>query len=133
MIRTSRKQRLVMLGVSTALAAGGALLPTSAFAAPANSHTGAVISTHGDHGKNHHGNKGDGKKKGNRARDIENMPGCKFVSKKVYCEFKPEPKPAPKVNPPVVPESGADTPGPAPKPPVKSNPFEGPRQPPIGG
>ncbi|WP_405680819.1 hypothetical protein OG859_39070 [Streptomyces sp. NBC_00048] len=115
MIRTSRKQRLVILGVSTALAAGGALLPTSAFAAPANSHTGAVISTHGDHGKNHHGNKGDGKKKGNkrkgnRARDIENMPGCKFVSKKVYCEFKPETKPETKPDF-KDPETGADTRG----------------------
>ncbi|MGW7333647.1 hypothetical protein ACWGIU_34610 [Streptomyces sp. NPDC054840] len=120
MIRTSRKQRLVMLGVSTALAAGGALLPTSAFAAPATSHTGAMTSTHGDHGKNDHGKKGDGKKgdgkkkgnkrKGNRARDIENMPGCKFVSGSVYCKVKPETKPAPKPDF-KDPETGADTRG----------------------
>ncbi|OKK21851.1 hypothetical protein AMK16_00815 [Streptomyces sp. CB00455] len=35
MTRTSLTQRLALLGASGALAAGGALLPTSAFAAPA--------------------------------------------------------------------------------------------------
>ncbi|MFD7279180.1 hypothetical protein ACFV80_19585 [Streptomyces sp. NPDC059862] len=42
MTRTSRTQRLVMLAASTGLAAGGALLPTSAFAAPATPHTGTT-------------------------------------------------------------------------------------------
>ncbi|MEU7552769.1 hypothetical protein AB0B01_10460 [Streptomyces sp. NPDC044571] len=42
MIRTSFAQRLALLGVSGVLAAGGALLPSSAFAAPAAAPTAAV-------------------------------------------------------------------------------------------
>jgi predicted nucleic acid-binding protein len=53
MTRTSRTQRLVMLAASTALAAGGALIPSGAFAAtPATPHTGtvtAVVAGHQGH------------------------------------------------------------------------------------
>ncbi|GGW65152.1 hypothetical protein GCM10010503_47680 [Streptomyces lucensis JCM 4490] len=59
--QTSRIQRLALLGATAGLAAGGALLPTSAFAAPATSHTGsaAVVAhhhgdRHGDERGNHH-------------------------------------------------------------------------------
>ncbi|MFE2972736.1 hypothetical protein ACFXKC_56315 [Streptomyces sp. NPDC059340] len=55
MPRTSRTQRLVMLTASTALAAGGVLLPTSAFAAPSIPHTGAVA-TAAAHHDGHDGN-----------------------------------------------------------------------------
>ncbi|WP_371642730.1 hypothetical protein [Streptomyces mirabilis] len=75
MPRTSRTQRLVMLTASTALAAGGVLLPTSAFAAPALPHTGAVATAaahHDDHDGNSDrdswngkGNGGDWNGKGN--------------------------------------------------------------------
>ncbi|MEU9084544.1 hypothetical protein [Streptomyces sp. NPDC048357] len=107
MIRTSRKHRLTVLAVSAALVGGGALLPTSAFAAPA-AHTTEVTSaaaSHVDHAKGDHSGKGKnnkrGKKKnkGNRVRDVENMPGCKFFKNKVYCEHKPAPNPAPEPNP----------------------------------
>ncbi|KAF5992978.1 hypothetical protein [Streptomyces sp. WAC00263] len=49
MTRTSRTQRLVMLAASTALAAGGALIPSSAFAAPATSNTGHVVAVTASH------------------------------------------------------------------------------------
>ncbi|MCZ1003589.1 hypothetical protein O1M63_45635 [Streptomyces mirabilis] len=49
MTRTSRTQRLVMLAASTALAAGGALIPSSAFAAPATPHTGPVVAVTASH------------------------------------------------------------------------------------
>lgn len=49
MTRTSRTQRLVMLAASTALAAGGALIPSSAFAAPATPHTGPVAAVTASH------------------------------------------------------------------------------------
>ncbi|WP_404960304.1 hypothetical protein [Streptomyces sp. 147326] len=120
MIRTSRKQRLTMLAVSAALVGGGALLPTSAFAATA-SHTNEMTNVAGsqfDHGKGDHDGKGKknnkrGKKKnkGNRPRDVENMPGCKFFKNKVYCEHKPQPNPAPEPAPApgTPPAPGTDT------------------------
>ncbi|MFC9825239.1 hypothetical protein ACFWG6_28970 [Streptomyces erythrochromogenes] len=46
MTRTTLTQRLALLGASGALAAGGALLPTSAFAAPAPSQVTAVQTVH---------------------------------------------------------------------------------------
>ncbi|QIZ00899.1 hypothetical protein HEP87_53485 [Streptomyces sp. S1D4-11] len=49
MTRTSRAQRLVILAASTALAAGGALIPSSAFAAPATPHTGPVAAVTASH------------------------------------------------------------------------------------
>ncbi|MEU2429087.1 MULTISPECIES: hypothetical protein [unclassified Streptomyces] len=56
MIRTSRTRRLVILTASTALAAGGALLPTSAFAASEPTHTVAVeAAVKGDHWRGGHG------------------------------------------------------------------------------
>ncbi|MGW1886851.1 hypothetical protein [Streptomyces sp. NPDC001970] len=60
MTHRSRPQRLVILAASTALAAAGALLPTSAFAAPATPHAGTVAAAeagragHG-HGHGHQG------------------------------------------------------------------------------
>ncbi|MDX3540575.1 hypothetical protein PV721_41050, partial [Streptomyces sp. MB09-01] len=108
MIRTSRKQRLTMLAVSAALVGGGALLPSSAFAATAShaNEVTPVAAGHFDHGKSDHDGKGKKnnksgkkKKKGNGPRDVKNMPGCKFFKNKVYCEHKPEPNPAPKPHP----------------------------------
>ena len=51
-------RRIVMLTSTTALAAGGALIPASAFAAPAHSGVVAMAPTHGHHG--HHGDGGGG-------------------------------------------------------------------------
>ncbi|MEV6651144.1 hypothetical protein [Streptomyces sp. NPDC051219] len=50
MFRTSRTQRLALLTASTALAAGGSLLSSSAFAAPAAAHTApaGVVADHND-------------------------------------------------------------------------------------
>ncbi|MFI2301164.1 hypothetical protein ACH5AL_20290 [Actinacidiphila glaucinigra] len=42
MPRTLRTRRLAILTASAALAAGGALIPTTAFAAPASAQAGAV-------------------------------------------------------------------------------------------
>ncbi|MGI5253601.1 hypothetical protein [Actinacidiphila glaucinigra] len=42
MPRTPRSRRLAILTASAALAAGGALIPTTAFAAPASAQAGAV-------------------------------------------------------------------------------------------
>ncbi|WP_405769600.1 hypothetical protein OG539_33750 [Actinacidiphila glaucinigra] len=42
MPRTPRTRRLAILTASAALAAGGALIPTTAFAAPASAQTSAV-------------------------------------------------------------------------------------------
>ncbi|MFF7888264.1 hypothetical protein ACH40F_44325 [Streptomyces sp. NPDC020794] len=64
MPRTSRTQRLVMLTASTALAAGGVLLPTSAFAAPALPHTGAVATAAAHHDGNSDRDSWNGKGKG---------------------------------------------------------------------
>ncbi|MFC5802081.1 hypothetical protein [Streptomyces formicae] len=56
MTRTSRTRRLVILTASTALAAGGALLPTSAFAASEPTHTTTVeAAVKGDHWRGGHG------------------------------------------------------------------------------
>ncbi|GHE93201.1 hypothetical protein GCM10014715_56890 [Streptomyces spiralis] len=57
----SRTWHLLVLAASTALVAGGALLPASAFAATTTPHTGTATTMaahdgHGDHGK---GDKGD--------------------------------------------------------------------------
>ncbi|MFF3878829.1 hypothetical protein [Streptomyces sp. NPDC001978] len=41
--RTPRTRRLAILTASAALAAGGALIPTTAFAAPASAHAGTVV------------------------------------------------------------------------------------------
>ncbi|MCM9077251.1 hypothetical protein ACH4TC_39780 [Streptomyces spororaveus] len=134
MARTSRKQRFAMFTVSAALVTGGALVPTSAFAAQTTPHTeaAAFASGHGDHTKSDHRNAADhhehgGKdrskgRKNKKPRDVENMPGCKFYQGKVYCEHKPDtpkpapagPKPAPapdaadRENPDRVPAPGAD-------------------------
>ncbi|MFD4977112.1 hypothetical protein [Streptomyces sp. NPDC058424] len=43
MARTPRTRRLAILTASAALAAGGALIPTAAFAAPAPAQTSAVV------------------------------------------------------------------------------------------
>ncbi|MGW0817682.1 hypothetical protein ACWD00_31425 [Streptomyces viridiviolaceus] len=45
---TTRKRRVLMLAASTALAAGGALVPTGAFAAPATPHAAAAITADWD-------------------------------------------------------------------------------------
>ncbi|MFF4497356.1 hypothetical protein [Streptomyces sp. NPDC001546] len=59
MSRTPRSLRLVLLTASASLAAGGVLLPTGAFAAPAAPHL-AAATAHG-HGHRHHGSEeGDG-------------------------------------------------------------------------
>jgi hypothetical protein len=50
MSRRSRTQRLVTLAASTALAAGGVLVPTSAFAAPPTPHAGTVKIVTAAHG-----------------------------------------------------------------------------------
>ncbi|MFD7028988.1 hypothetical protein ACFWAR_13245 [Streptomyces sp. NPDC059917] len=53
MTRTSRKQRFAVLTAATALAAAGALLPSTAFAAPTAAHTDsttAMAPSHNDHG-----------------------------------------------------------------------------------
>ncbi|MFI6002193.1 hypothetical protein ACIA98_17585 [Streptomyces sp. NPDC051366] len=55
MIRTTLTTRLALLGASTALAAGGALLPSSAFAAPAAPQV-AAVQTAPDHQTHHAGN-----------------------------------------------------------------------------
>ncbi|MFD5424363.1 hypothetical protein [Streptomyces sp. NPDC127084] len=63
MARTSRTRRLVVLSASTALAAGGVLLPTSAFAATDSPHTAvtAKAAPQGDHWRHgKHGNKRGG-------------------------------------------------------------------------
>ncbi|MER7822403.1 hypothetical protein ABTX85_07535 [Streptomyces sp. NPDC096097] len=130
MARTSRKQRFAMFAVSAAFVTGGALVPTSAFAAEAAPHTAeatAFAAGHGDHAKSGHGN-ADGKhgrgdkerskdrskgKKHSKPRDVQNMPGCKFYQGKVYCEHKPE---AAKPDPAKPDTAKPDTakPGPAP-------------------
>ncbi|MBL1108824.1 hypothetical protein JK361_30290 [Streptomyces sp. 5-8] len=51
MSRVSRKQRFAMLAATVTLAAGGALLPSGAFAAPAAPHTQAVAAAEAG---NHH-------------------------------------------------------------------------------
>ncbi|MFD9475404.1 hypothetical protein [Streptomyces nojiriensis] len=128
MARTSRKQRFAMFAVTAALVTGGALVPTSAFAAQAAPHAAEAHakSGHGDTaGKHERGGKDRSKskskskgRKNSRPRDVENMPGCKFYQGKVYCEHKPDtPKPAPAPHP-------APAPAPAPDPDVvaKDNP-----------
>ncbi|MEJ8646463.1 hypothetical protein WKI68_44700 [Streptomyces sp. MS1.HAVA.3] len=109
MARTTRKQRFAMFAVSAAVVTGGALMPTSAFAAQAAPHTGeatALAAGHVEYTKSGHENRAEkgergGKdktkgKKNNKPRDVENMPGCNFYQGKVYCERKPDkPKPAP--------------------------------------
>ncbi|MFF1339734.1 MULTISPECIES: hypothetical protein [unclassified Streptomyces] len=55
MIRTTLTTRLALLGASTALAAGGALLPSSAFAAPAAPQV-AAVQTAPAHEGHHSGN-----------------------------------------------------------------------------
>ncbi|MGW7441496.1 hypothetical protein [Streptomyces sp. NPDC054849] len=118
MTRTSRKRRFAMFAVSAAIATGGALVPTGAFAAQAAApHTGEAATlaagpaayTESGHegrvGKGERGGKDRTKgKKNNRPRDVENMPGCTYYQGKVYCEHKPDkphpaPKPAPKPAP----------------------------------
>ncbi|MFD7444473.1 hypothetical protein [Streptomyces sp. NPDC059909] len=73
MARTYRTRRFVMLTASTALAAGGALLPANAFAAPAPAHAvTAKAAAHGDnwrHGDGDHGRRGDRWRDGDRDRD----------------------------------------------------------------
>ncbi|MCI4078797.1 hypothetical protein MRQ86_00185 [Streptomyces sp. MMS21 TC-5] len=114
MTRINQTRLFVMLGASTALAAGGALLPVSAFAAsPASvqeaQRTYQTRSDHGrdsqgDHGergeKGHHGDrsgKGDGRgdKQGRKtgASRISNEPGCWFIEETSVkaCEVKAEP------------------------------------------
>ncbi|MFE9636873.1 hypothetical protein [Streptomyces sp. NPDC006463] len=98
-----------MIAVSAAFLGGGALLPTSAFAAPAAprtveaatleaGHVGHAKSSHEDNVKKHsskkHNSRNNEDKKHGKIKDVENMPGCKFYQGKVYCEHKPE-KPAP--------------------------------------
>ncbi|MGZ9935279.1 hypothetical protein ACXNSR_36005 [Streptomyces sp. NC-S4] len=104
MARTSRKH-FALFAVSAALVTGGALVPTSAFAAQAAPHAAEVYTTGvhaGTVGKKDRDGKGRSK---DRPRDIENMPGCKFYQGKVYCERKPDtPNPAPKPAP--VPDPG---------------------------
>lgn len=120
MVRTSRKQRYAMFAVSAAIVGGGALIPTSAFAAPTTAGTTALAAGQVDHAKSGHENhatkdhrdnkrhnnhKGNDKGKKNqkhqgrknKVRDVENMPGCKFYQGKVYCEHKTDKvdKPAP--------------------------------------
>ncbi|MDX2592089.1 MULTISPECIES: hypothetical protein [Streptomyces] len=53
--RISRKRRLALLAATTGLAAGGALIPASAFAAtPAHTtHTAPATAFHGPHGHGH--------------------------------------------------------------------------------
>ncbi|MFI8182500.1 hypothetical protein ACIF70_18560 [Actinacidiphila glaucinigra] len=61
MPRTPRTRRLAILTASAALAAGGALIPTTAFAAPASAQTSAV-STQAPHQETRtagHGGDGD--------------------------------------------------------------------------
>ncbi|MFE0582561.1 hypothetical protein [Streptomyces sp. NPDC058874] len=125
---TSRKQRFALYAVSAAIVGGGALVPTSAFAAPAA--TGATSAAahaksghensgkkeawekgqnhdkHDKHDKGEKNQKRHGKK--GKVRDVENMPGCKFYQGKVYCEHQPDkPAPTPKPDPVVV---GKDNP-----------------------
>ncbi|MFD6972095.1 hypothetical protein [Streptomyces sp. NPDC059979] len=142
MARTTRKQRFAMFAVSAAVVTGGALMPTSAFAAPAAPHTAGATTLaagHAEHTKSGHEGKGEkgergGKdrtkgKKHNKPRDVENMPGCNFYQGKVYCEHKPDKtKPAP----PTPDQEAADrenpdrVPAPAPAPNPAPNPAPGP-------
>ncbi|MFD7445777.1 hypothetical protein [Streptomyces sp. NPDC059909] len=63
MARTSRTQRFVMLTASTALAAGGALLPSGAFAAPAAAPQAGTVTTVVSHHEGHgHHDRDEGKK-----------------------------------------------------------------------
>ncbi|MFI8102187.1 hypothetical protein [Streptomyces sp. NPDC086023] len=52
--RTRRRFGLRTGLVSAALVAGGALLPTTAFASPAPSQTATAVAHHDDHGEHHH-------------------------------------------------------------------------------
>lgn len=106
MARTSRKQRFAMIAVSAAFLGGGALLPTSAIAAPAApqsveaatleaGHFGHAKSGHEDAARKHRNNED---KEHGKIKDVENMPGCKSYQGKVYCEHKSDnaaPAPAP--------------------------------------
>ncbi|WP_030208273.1 hypothetical protein [Streptomyces sp. NRRL S-87] len=108
MFGSSRKQRFAMFAVSAALVGGGAVLPTTAFAAPAapqGAQVNASGTVHQDHGKSGQGKKRGGKKI--RVQDVQNMPGCKFLQGKVYCEAKPD-KPAPNPNPDPAPKPTPD-------------------------
>lgn len=149
MTRTSRKQRCAMFAVSAAIATGGALVPTSAFAAQAAPHTGEATTlaaghtayTEGGHDsraeKGERGGKDRAKgEKNNKPRDVENMPGCTYYRGKVYCEHKPDkphpapesvPKPAPNPDPEASRRENPDrVPAPAPAPAPDSGPT-GPR------
>ncbi|MFK4148890.1 hypothetical protein [Streptomyces sp. NPDC004065] len=53
----SHPRRFAMLTATTVLAAGGALVPASAFAAPQPTHTTTRTVAHGGHG--HHHDRGD--------------------------------------------------------------------------
>ncbi|MBT2448327.1 hypothetical protein J7F03_14810 [Streptomyces sp. ISL-43] len=138
MARTSRKQRFAMFAISAAFVTGGALVPTSAFAAQAAPHTTeatafaagdvdfAKSGHEGTADKNERGGQDRPKgKKNNKPRDVENMPGCKFYQGKVYCEQKPD-----KPNPVPTPDTGAldrenpdRVPAPAPNPASDSGGF----------
>ncbi|MFJ6937244.1 hypothetical protein [Streptomyces sp. NPDC101132] len=52
--RTRRRWGIRTGLVSAALVAGGALLPTAAFAAPAPSQTATAVAHHDDHSEHHH-------------------------------------------------------------------------------
>ncbi|MEU6311572.1 hypothetical protein [Streptomyces sp. NPDC047014] len=58
MTLTVRPRRLALLAVSTAFAAGGVLVPTTAFAAPASPHT-VVANGHQDRSHDDHSDKWD--------------------------------------------------------------------------
>lgn len=104
MSRIFGTRRLVLLATSAALAAGGAMLPATAFASTPPAHTATMRADahHGDH-KNkhwddhdHHGKDKDhdhGKHKGdkNKPKKIKNMPGCHFYKGEVFCK-QPPPK-----------------------------------------
>ncbi|MGW0819267.1 hypothetical protein ACWD00_39750 [Streptomyces viridiviolaceus] len=62
MPRAFRMQRLVTATASTALVAGGVLMPTGAFAASAAPQAGAVTATAGGHGDHREYNKSKHKK-----------------------------------------------------------------------
>lgn len=117
MFHIPKKQHLLMLVVSIALAVGGILFPSTAFAAPATERTGAVTTRSADqsktdpdnkgkktkHNKNkpkHKHNKNRHHKKG-EAKDIKNMPGCVFHNGRVYCEHKQPKSPAPRPTSPI--------------------------------
>ncbi|MFI1279214.1 hypothetical protein ACH4U5_00305 [Streptomyces sp. NPDC020858] len=62
MIRIFRTRRLVLLAASTAIAAGGVLVPTTAFAAaPASAHTAVAESDHHGSGEDRSGKWGKDK------------------------------------------------------------------------